>query len=332
VRYLQEYYLFIESNKGISPNLEELYEYVVNKIGDIGKCRDMSISLNFSSSKDKNRNINLSNLIININYQKGSKNICDAKSDFSNSKYVNDLLDGVIIDIYVFFDKMDKDFLFYIKSVLFHELLHVYQTHEIMKANKFKPESWRISLLLPSFRKFMTSNYVNYILDCIYFSLSHEIYAQIHQYYFYKKEGKEYKRIFDIAQKLKEFETKPLSDIENIEINNIKKYILESLKRDVVNKKYLNDISLSIWTEQNNDLFLLELKKLFTKRFELYNRKVSKIDKKLSISLEESVKESIDKWKSLPSNFDIMKLDIDFISDILSDIDDFELIPKIIFN
>lgn len=314
MNYILNYLNFNES-KGISNSCELiLYKIWKNIDSDINNIKDGSFNININEKDFK-----VKNLIINYNFLIDSENRCDAISHLEKSFIDKNHLNNVFIDIKIRINEIDDEFIYYIKSVLFHEILHIFQHYNIKNDNKFRPESFSIGSILPQIRPFIKSIYGNYILDILYYSLSHELSAQLHQYYFYKKNNKDYKRIKDIKDLLFKFKIKQLDKIEYKEIKTIKNHILNSIKYYSNNKNYIEDIEISLW---NNDveLFLDKLSDILKYKVKWIDKKIKLIDKKIHNELNES-NIRYDITISLPTNWDdIERYNIDnFIKNNLND-------------
>lgn len=314
MNYILNYLNFNES-KGISNSCELiLYKIWKNIDSDINNIKDGSFNININEKDFK-----VKNLIINYNFLIDSENRCDAISHLEKSFIDKNHLNNVFIDIKIRINEIDDEFIYYIKSVLFHEILHIFQHYNIKNDNKFRPESFSIGSILPQIRPFIKSIYGNYILDILYYSLSHELSAQLHQYYFYKKNNKDYKRIKDIKDLLFKFKIKQLDKIEYKEIETIKNHILNSIKYYSNNKNYIEDIEISLW---NNDveLFLDKLSDILKYKVKWIDKKIKLIDKKIHNELNES-NIRYDITISLPTNWDdIERYNIDnFIKNNLND-------------
>jgi len=270
----------------------------------------------------RNRKIKIKNLKVSFSIQKGSNYICNSVLNITDSKIVDEYLMNPSITFYIEYIKDDKEFTKYIHSVIKHEILHLYQSYYLKLNNKFKPESWVIGSLLPTFRRFLRSEYSEYILNLLYYSLSHEIYSQLEQYYFYKYENSEYQKIKNIVRDLENFKIKKnLSEIEKSEIENIKKFILGGLLKNS-NKKYNKDASNSLWNESYILKFLEKLKDYFKDKSDLIKSKIYKIDNELDF--DNKISESIDKWISLPSDYDRYRMSkYDIVEELLLDIHNF---------
>ena len=312
--YILNYLNFNES-KGISNSCELiLYKIWKNIDSDINNIKDGSFNIDINEKDFK-----VKNLIINYNFLIDSENRCDAISHLEKSFIDKNHLNNVFIDIKIRINEIDDEFIYYIKSVLFHEILHIFQHYNIKNDNKFRPESFSIGSILPQIRPIIKSIYGNYILDILYYSLSHELSAQLHQYYFYKKNNKDYKRIKDIKDLLFKFKIKQLDKIEYKEIETIKNHILNSIKYYSNNKNYIKDIEISLW---NNDveLFLDKLSDILKYKVKWIDKKIKLIDKKIHNELNES-NIRYDITISLPTNWDdIERYNIDnFIKNNLND-------------
>jgi hypothetical protein len=120
---------------------------------------------------------------------------------------------------------------------------------------------------------------------------------------------KEYKRLFDIKNLLDNFNIIKLSSDEENDINLIKMHIKNSIKFYTNNKKYSHDINKSIWSLDNNEIFLNELKSVINNRLKWIRKKIKLIDSKI----EDSKIIRYDEWVSLPTNWD----DHDFYDNIV---------------
>lgn len=240
------------------------------------------------------------NLMIEYKINKDKNNLCDAISNFKESVIENNYLKNVSILLDIKFNDLNDEFIYYIKSVIFHELLHIYQYYNILSNKKFRTESFSIGSVLPQLRKIVNTDYIKYILDVLYYSLSHEISAQIHQYYLYKVNKKDYIRLNNIKNILSKFNVKQLTNEEDKELIFIKEHIKKSIEFYTKNKNYKNNIEKSIWNENDNIVFLNKLKDLFNKKVKWIDKKVKLINNKID---EEKIIR-YDQTISLPSNWD----------------------------
>ena len=77
-------------------------------------------------------------------YNSTEKEFFDKLSQLLNdSKIENEYLKNLNIDFNITHQEIDDEFLFYIKSVLFHELLHIFQHYNIIINSKFTQEFYR---------------------------------------------------------------------------------------------------------------------------------------------------------------------------------------------
>lgn len=326
MKFILNYLQYLsENNKGISPNVIELSDLIFSNIKPLLISNDYLETKNIllthrckNTTKHNNKDLifNVKDLNISILIKNGLENKCDSVVDFSNSIIEDDYIKDVRLTFSIVVKEFNEQFIEYISSVVLHETLHIYQIFNIKKYGKSKPESWSIFPLISQFRRLMKSKYVHYILDLLYFSLNHELYAQLHQYYHYKTKNLKYERIFKIIEELENFEIKELDNIENVEIDNIKKFILKSIKNDFRSKKYLNDINKSLWNISDNKQFLIELKDLFSKKSDILKNKIKKIDSKFNIDsiIEES------SFITLPSGYVFNGYETFELNSILSDL------------
>lgn len=317
--YILNYLNFNES-KGISNSCELiLYKIWKNINNDINNIKDGSVNICVDEEDFK-----VKKLIINYNFSPEPENRCNATSHLEKSFIDDNYLNDVYIDIEIKINKIDDEFIYYIKSVLFHEILHIFQHYNIKINNKFRPESFSIGSILPQVRPLIKSNYGNYILDILYYSLSHELSAQLHQYYMYKKNGKDYKKIKDIRDLLYTFKIKQLDDIEYKEIEKIKNHILNSIKYYSNNKNYIKDIEISLWNDNDVDSFINKLSNILKYKVDWIDKKIKLVDKKIHDGNLNESNIRYDITISLPSNWteheNIIKDQInEFIKEKLND-------------
>ena len=316
MRYIINYLSFNES-KGISNSCEKiLFEIWKNIQNDIENMISNSYYINIQETDFKIKNLKIDyNLII------GDQNLCNAISNLSKSYIENKYLNEVYISMNIEVSDMCDEFLYYIESVLFHELLHIFQHYNIKMNNKFRPESFSIGSIIPQLRQIIKTKYAKYILDILYFSLSHELSAQLHQYFFFKKKNEDYKKLKEIKSFLNSFEIRQLDDKEYEEIKLIKNHILNSIKYYSNNKKYKNDILKSLWNEEDVDLFLKKLSSIIEYKVKWIDKKIKLIDK-IPILNESNIRYDI--TISLPNNWDnhedVEKIEIyNFINKNLND-------------
>ena len=176
MKYILRYENFNES-KGISDSCEK----ITNTVWD-------DIENHIINSKSSNINFDIDefdfkckNIILNYKITKGDSNTCNAQTILKESKIVDGYLRNIIINIDIISKEFDDEFIYYIKSVILHELLHIFQHYNILYGNKFRPESFSIGSIIPQLRNIVKTKDGTYILDILYHTLSHELSAQIHQ-------------------------------------------------------------------------------------------------------------------------------------------------------
>lgn len=284
MNYILTYQNFNESN-GISDSSENITNSIWNDIeSDIISDISANKKFNFDEIDFK-----LKDIIVEYNLIKNSENICNAITYLKNSVVENKYLKNIKIIVNIKYSILDEPFLYYIKTVLFHEILHVFQHYNFKLHNKFRSESFSIGSILPQLRQYIKTKYANYILDILYYSLSHELSAQIHQYYMYKKIGKHYEKINDIKNLLKNFNiNNNLDESEILEINLIKDYIVKSIEFYSNNKKYNKKILKSLWSETDNNRFLDSLSILLKKKLKWLDEKMKLVDSKIGIKFDET--------------------------------------------
>lgn len=312
MRFIIKYENFNES-KGISDSCNDILNDIWSNIeNNIIKLNSGYINFNVEKSDIKANKIEL-----NYNLNKGSQNTCNGETILKNSKIENDILLNVEININISYNDMDDQFIYYIKSVILHELLHVFQHYNILSKKRFRPESFSIGSMLPQFRKIVKTNYASYLIDILYYSLSHELSAQLHQYYLYKVDNREYKRLDDIENLLKNFNIKNLTNDEKVEISLIQNHTYNAIKYLSKNNKYLKDIKSSIWNEKDIDKFLIKIKNIIDLKVKWINKKKALINLKIN----ESKLIRYDDNTTLPQDwefYDILEK-LNFIKDNISD-------------
>jgi hypothetical protein len=302
-------------NESSNNVFDDLSDMIINRFDD----NEYNFEISEYSKSSHIRKFKIKNLKIKFILVKDKVNYCNGLCNANDSSIIDDYLVNSEISFNIGYNNLNKDFRKYIHSVIKHETLHLYQIYNLKLNNKFKPESWVIGTLLPTFRKFMNEKYTKNILDLLYQSLSHEIYSQLYQYFFYKKDGLDYNYIDKSINELNSFVIKDnLNDIEIIEINNIRKYILKSL-RNSSNKNYVRNVDKSLWNEDDIQIFLNKLSIYFKEKSELLKRKKNRIDRELDIDTK--VKENMNNWISLPTNFFETKINhFEIIDSIISDV------------
>jgi len=274
MKYIVRYENFNES-KGISDSCEKITNSIWNDIeNDIINTDNISKKFTFSEDDFKLKDIH-----IDFIFNEDKENICYAITDLKNSIIEDNHLLNVKILFNVKHDTIDDAFLYYIKSVIFHEILHVFQNYNLKINDKFRPESFSIGSIIPQIRSYIKTKYVSYIIDILYYSLSHELSAQLHQYYIYKIDDREYKRLDEIKNLLTNFKIKELSIDEYNELDYVKKHILNSIKYFTNNKNYKKNIESSIWNKNNED-FLNGLSNIIKYKLKWIDKKIKLINNK----------------------------------------------------
>lgn len=270
MKYTVRYENFNES-KGISDSCEKITNSIWNDIeNDI--INTNNISKNFTFSED---DFKIKDIQINFIFNENVENICSAITDLKDSIVEDNYLLNTKILFNVKYHIIDDAFLYYIKSVIFHEILHVFQNYNLKTNDKFRPETFSIGSIIPQIRSHIKTKYISHILDVLYYSLSHELSAQLHQYYIYNIDGREYKRLDEIKNLLTNFKIKKLSIDESNELDYVKKHILNSIKYFTNNKNYKKDIESSIWNKNNEELL--------NGIYNLIKQKLKWIDKKIKL-------------------------------------------------
>ena len=282
MKYIVRYENFNES-KGISDSCEKITNSIWNDIeDDIINTNNISKKFTFSEDDFKLRDIQ-----IDFIFNKDKENSCGAITELKNSLIEDNYLLGTKILFNVKYHIIDESFLYYIKSVIFHEILHVFQNYNLKVNDKFRPESFSIGSIIPQIRNSIKTKYISYILDILYYSLSHELSAQLHQYYIYKIDGREYKRLDEIRNLLTNFKIKELDSDESKELDYVKGHILNSIKYFTNNKNYKKNIESSIWNKNNED-FLNGLSDLIQLKLKWIDKKIKLIDSKKMIDYSET--------------------------------------------
>lgn len=319
MKYIVRYENFNES-KGVSDSCEKILYKIWTIIEyDIVNLLTNEINFDIDEPDFKCKNINLK-----YDISKGDENLCNAQTHLKESRLINGYLSDLVINIDIIYKELDDEFIYYIKSVLLHELLHIFQHYNIKIKNKFRPESFSIGSIIPQLRDIVRTKYGNYILEILYYSLSHELSAQIHQYYLHKINRREYKRIFDIKNLIGNFKISKLNKDEELDTMLIKKHIVGSINYLSSNKNYKSDIDKSIWNENDIYSFLEKFKKLMEYKVKWINKKIDLVNKKI----ENDKVIRYDENTTLPHDwemYDISKRN-NFIKENLSDSSNIEFI------
>ena len=282
MKYIVKYENFNKS-KGISDSCEKVANSIWDDIeDDIINTNNISKKFTYSEGDFK-----LKNIQIDFNFIGDKENSCGAITDLKNSVIEDSYLLNVRILFNVKYSIIDDAFLYYIKSVIFHEILHVFQEYNLKINDKFRPESFSIGSIIPQLRDIIKTKYVSYILDILYYSLSHELSAQLHQYYIYKIDDREYKKLDEIKNLLNNFKIKELDSDEANELEYVKRHILGSIICEIFNKNYKKDIKSSIWNKNNED-FLNGLSNLIKYKLKWIDKKIKLIDSKKMIDYSET--------------------------------------------
>jgi len=319
MKYIIKYQNFNES-KGISNTCETiLYKIWSNIEYNIINSKSDILNFNIDESDFKCKNIDLKYSTL-----KNDENSCNAQTYLKESKLIDGYLTNVVINIDIQYRELDDEFIYYIKSVLLHELLHIFQHYNILLGNKFRPESFSIGSIIPQLRKIIKTKYGSYILDILYYSLSHELSAQIHQYYLYKINNRNYKRISDIKNLISNFKITNLNKEEENDLILIKKHILGSINHLSSNKNYKKNVKKTIWNENNIYVFLDKFKKLMDYKSKWIDNKIHIVDNKI----EDNKVIKYDENTTLPHDwemYDIYERN-NFIIENLSDSSNIEFI------
>jgi hypothetical protein len=301
MNYINKYHGFLnESRQNVFDGLSTI---IIGKF----KNKEYHFEIGEYHKSLKNRNFKIKNLEVKFNLTKQKYNFCNGLCDISKSEIIEDYLVNSSITFYIGYNLIDDDFIRYINSVVVHEVMHLYQVYNLKINNKFKPESWVIGSILPTLRQHLKEGHSQYILDLLYKSLPHEIYSQLQQYYFYKKDNFKYSKIEEIMNDLNHFKIKSnLNEYEIVEISNLKKFILRGLKNNN-NTKYKKDADKSLWNENDIHKFLHKLDEYFKNKSTLMKDKVDKIDRQFDI--ETQINDSLNTWEVLPTNMDEMIVD-----------------------
>lgn len=313
MNYLNRFNEFINESK--ENVFDELSDIIIDKFNK----REYSFTINDYSKSLGNRILKIKDLNIKFNLKKSDENFCNGLFDVTKSELKDDYLLNSSILFKIEYLKLDDEFTRYIYSVIKHEIMHLYQVYNLKVNNKFKPESWVIGSILPTFRRFMKEDYTNHILNLLYISLSHEIYSQLQQYYFYKKDNIEYKRVEKVISDLDNFYVKDnLTNNEISEISNLKSFIVKGLKNNN-NDKYKKDVNKSFWNDDDIYSFLDKLNNYFKQKSNLIKSKIKKINDELNF--ENKINDSLDVWISLPTNFEKMEINhFNIIDNIIIDV------------
>jgi hypothetical protein len=254
----------------------------------IGYIKRFSITKSFVDNKD----FKIHELTIDIIFKKYNRNVC---TGIVNQKDVIFDESGFMCYPYmkleIYFDDIDIDFEKYIKSVLLHEMTHIYQVYR-MGGDKKIDSNWNLGSTIAASRSHINNIYVKDLANILYKASEHEIMSQLHQYFLYKTEyGEQYQHIFDIQKSLSEFDTsKYIIDDNFINDLNIFRYIHNKrLDINKPNNKYYRNVSF-VWkreiTFDNVQKFLKYVEEFVKKSLLFLNKKIKHVDAKCEIMLE----------------------------------------------
>lgn len=259
---------FIMESKGISDICVEYKDIIWIDIGNYIKTNN--VNLKIFTYDFNNEKFLIKNLIIELSFNDYKENVCNAKFIGSNSKIKDNIFYSPKIELNIHYNKLDEEFLTYIESVLLHELLHCYQMYK--QNNKKIPSYWQYGNVLSQVRGNI-SKYnnidINNIMDLLYYSLEHEMNAQLHQYYDYLLKNKKYLKINKIENELRNYIIPINIDDKFISLlKYIIKHFKNSLDTNSPNNNYKKNINNSLWsyelTDKNIESFLKNLKNYFT--------------------------------------------------------------------
>lgn len=268
----------------ITSGISDSCDIVLNEIwktieSDIQSLKSNSMSFNIDRVDIKCKDISFT-----YNIQSGLENLCNGQSLLKDSKIIDGYLTNVSIKLDIVYSDMNDEFVYYVKSVILHELVHIFQHYNLLVNNKFRPESFSIGSIIPQLRKIVDTKYGEYLLDVLYYSLSHELSAQLHQYYLYKLNNKNYNRLDSIEKIIKGFKIINLSKEQIGDVYLIKNHMYNSIKYLSTNKKYLRNLDNSIWNEKDIYVFLNKLKSILDKKVNWISKKKNLIDEKIKDS------------------------------------------------
>lgn len=278
---------FILESKGISDICLEykniIWKNFYSKMKSIISSGDNYGQLSFNFNNDQ---FKIYNLIIEINMNSYKENICNAKFIGKKIMFKDNTFYNPKIEFDIYYLKFNKNFFNYIESTILHELLHCYQMYKLN--GKKIPSYWQYGSKLSKIRGDLyklENDDINHIIDLLYYSLEHEMNAQLHQYYDYLLKNEEYERIFSIENSLRNYE---IPNINKELINSLKEIIKtfnNSLLLNSPNNNYSNNINKSLWSynlnEYNIESFLRNLKKYFTNSANYLSKKIRQINRKV---------------------------------------------------
>jgi hypothetical protein len=213
-------------------------------------------------------------LIVIIKFQCSNQSLTVGVNRNNDTFFDNGIMYNTMVQINSQYINLNNDELDYIESLLLHELLHVIQNYNL---NGNIPNHFKLaSLNTIKISRFNSNHNLYLISSLLYLSCTHELSAQIHQYYDYKLKNKRYEYIFQI-----------INLIQNFNINDIK--IDDELVNglNVIRKEYINiiDDSYGIWKKEINTdnaiIFLKNIDKKIKKSLVFIKDKMKQIDDKI---------------------------------------------------
>jgi hypothetical protein len=274
-------------SKGISDICVQYKDIIWKNINDYIKNNINNLELKIFIFNFNNDKFLINNLVLEFSFREENDNICNAKFIGSNSRIKDNIFYSPKIEFKIYYKQIDDEFLTYIESVLLHELLHCYQMYK--QNNKRIPSYWQYGSVLSQVRgnilKYNNED-INHIMDLLYYSLEHEMNAQLHQYYDYLLKFKKYRKINKIENELRNYIIPINIDDKFI---SLLKYIITHFKNSLnvnsPNNNYKKNINNSLWsyelTDKNVVSFLKNLKNYFTNCADYINSKKRQIDRKI---------------------------------------------------
>lgn len=296
MKHIKKYKEYLTESKSISDITVEYTNILWDDISTlIENVKNDTESLNMIYLKRYNKiytlndtQFKIKDLQVDIKIHKFKSNVCNGVADMQNISYDdNDVLYYPLLKLEIYFTEFDDDFERYIKSVVLHEMVHIYQVYN-MRSKKMD-SNWHIGNTIISTKNKINNVYVKQLSNILYRASEHEIMAQLHQYFLYISEyNKPYPYIFDIQKSLSEFDTsKYVIDADFIKDLNIFRYVYN--KRTEINKpnnKYYRNVSF-VWkkviTYDNVHKFLKYVEDFVGKSLLFLNKKMKRVEEKCEI-------------------------------------------------
>lgn len=295
--FIKTFEQFILESKGISDAVydfndkiwKDIKPLIINKMStDIGS---KFAFIKIYNNLDNDFKFVYLRIFVNIHIILNTSYSCVGEANFNNSEMLDGMLNNpdIKIDIYNNSKELSESNFDDIKSTILHELVHVFQRFK--QGLKKIDSNWQLGSLLPKITNNLKTKLGQLVVNCLYNSLKHEVAANLHQYYMYKKDNKHYSSIFYIKKNLETFggiitKIDTYTPDMMADIEQIRHHYIRSIEHHKPNDKYFNHVELEWKTPLTIDnihdfLTFLDIN-IFKPTLKKIEKKIVMIDKKIS--------------------------------------------------